>query len=846
MACYGSIVEGIAFREVFEASPNPYMVLDRDLRYVAANRAYLALIGMQLDELVGRHPLEVFPHDPSDPANASWQRIEDSLRTVLRTRQPDVLAHLVYRVPRTPGGALDERVWSATHTPILDAHGEVAFILQHTQDVTGLTHGGDGAATVLFRAEAVERENAEIENQVRMLRALLAQAPGFMAFVRGPSHVIELTNPAYDRMIGRTGLIGQRAADVLPYLIQQGFGALLDRVYETGEAYTGTGTRLVITRPDGTPEERFVDFLYQPVRGSDGAIIGVLVHGHDVTAQKRGELRQQFLTRATERLASATEGIEDALRGIARAAVETFTDWAIVDLYDDATSRRLIVAHADPAGAEVARGLMDYPTPIDNPPSHAFGGLTTHPRLVENITSELIESTARSPRHAQLIRDAGTQNALTVPLLHRGRTYGLLALVNGSSGRHFDAADVPAMEELARVLAAGIENARLLVEREDLLAREQAARERAEAASRAKDDFLAMLGHELRNPLAPILTAVQLMRLRGETTSEREQGVIERQAQHMVRLVDDLLDVSRIARGKIELRTSPVETAVIVAKGIEMASHQLEQKGHQLTVEVPARGLRVLGDEARLSQVIANLLTNAARYTPPGGHVWVTAARDEREVIVRVRDNGTGIPPDLIPKIFDLFVQGPRKGGNGGLGRGLTLVRRLVELHDGSVGVSSAGPGHGAEFLVRLALLMASGPAAADAAREGRPPVTVSRRVLIVDDNVDAATLLAELLARRGHQTFVAHDGLDALRIAIEEEPEIAVLDIGLPTLDGYALAAKMRESLGNRAPRLIAVTGYGAEHDREKSRRAGFEAHLTKPVETATLLRLLDPARAA
>jgi PAS domain S-box-containing protein len=372
---------------------------------------------------------------------------------------------------------------------------------------------------------------------------------------------------------------------------------------------------------------------------------------------------------------------------------------------------------------------------------------------------------------------------------------------------------------------------------------DRAARLAAEQANRAKDEFLAMLGHELRNPLAPIVTALQLMKLHGDARTSKEQVIIERQVQHVIRLVDDLLDVSRITQGKVALKRETSELADIVTKAIEIASPLLEQRRHQLLVDVAREGMRLHADPVRLAQVIANLLTNAAKYTNIEGKVALTAWRDGQEVVLQVKDNGVGIPPELLPRIFDLFVQGPRSPdrAEGGLGIGLTLVRSLVQIHGGTVVALSDGPGKGSTFVVRLPADTSQGVGEAPTAnapqdvRASRP-----RRVLIVDDNVDAAEPLAELLEAVGHQVTVAHDGAQALAKLTAFRPEVAILDIGLPVMDGYELAARIGERLGSSC-RLIALTGYGQEHDRQRSHEAGFEAHLVKPVDPRRLFALID-----
>ena len=369
------------------------------------------------------------------------------------------------------------------------------------------------------------------------------------------------------------------------------------------------------------------------------------------------------------------------------------------------------------------------------------------------------------------------------------------------------------------------------------------ARHEAEMANRAKDEFLAMLGHELRNPLAPILTALQLLRLRGVKAGERERQVIERQVQHLVSLVDDLLDVSRITRGKIQINARPVEISEVVAKAIETASPLLEQKGHDLRVEVSREGLAVDGDPDRLAQVVANLLTNAAKYTEHGGRISVHAAAVSGEVILRVEDSGIGIAPEMLPRVFDLFVQERQAldRAQGGLGLGLAIVRSLVHLHGGRIAAHSDGPGRGAAFVVGLPLSTAEMLLPDEqVGLTLRPPETV-RRILVVDDNLDAATMLADALTAQGHVARVASDGVEALRVAAELHPDVALLDIGLPVMDGYEVARRLAEDPRFAGIKMVAVTGYGQEQDRRRSADAGFSAHVVKPVDLEQLRAVVE-----
>jgi signal transduction histidine kinase len=406
----------------------------------------------------------------------------------------------------------------------------------------------------------------------------------------------------------------------------------------------------------------------------------------------------------------------------------------------------------------------------------------------------------------------------------------------------------------AQTLARALDASRAEVERTVRAVEQQArdldeARANAEKAGQAKDEFLAMLGHELRNPLSPILTALQLMRLKNQ--SSREQDVIERQVQSLMRLVDDLLDVSRITRGKVDLRKERVELAEVAARAIEMSSPVLEKKQQVLKVNIPPRGLAVDADPARLAQVLANLLTNAAKYSDAETTITFAADRRDSRICVRVRDQGIGIGPEMLTKVFDLFVQQRQSidRSQGGLGLGLAIVRSLVALHGGTVRAFSEGEGRGSEFVVELP--PASGAVEQHPRAAGVVPGLLRRegfpeRVLVVDDNDDATMLISEALDSLGYVVRTAPDGPTALRVAGEFDPDVALLDIGLPVMDGYELAQRLRETSRTRRLHLIAITGYGQGEDRVRSKAVGFDAHLVKPVALDQLQQLLEQMRGA
>jgi PAS domain S-box-containing protein len=375
----------------------------------------------------------------------------------------------------------------------------------------------------------------------------------------------------------------------------------------------------------------------------------------------------------------------------------------------------------------------------------------------------------------------------------------------------------------------------------DRKAAEQALRE----ADRRKDEFLAIIAHELRNPLAPIRNAVRVAQRLGAGDPQLRQmhDVIERQADQLTRIVEDLLDVAQITQGRVVLRRERLDVVSIVARAIETSRPLLDAQRHHLSVALPPEPLRVDGDLVRLAQVLSNLLNNAAKYTEPGGRIWLGAEADGDEILLRVRDDGVGIAPEALGRIFDLFMQADRSldRAQGGFGIGLTLVRRLIELHGGRVEAFSPGLGGGSEFVVHLPTARAAARLRESAGPPALPIVpTVPHRVLVVDDNSDAADSLALLLRIDGHDVRVAHEGDGAIATARGFRPEVVLLDIGLPGMSGYEVARRLRVEPDASAPTLVALTGHGQREDRQRTSAAGFDHHLTKPVDYETLRALL------
>jgi signal transduction histidine kinase/ActR/RegA family two-component response regulator len=530
---------------------------------------------------------------------------------------------------------------------------------------------------------------------------------------------------------------------------------------------------------------------------------------------RRQLLREQVRARWLKPLSLVDDEIALA-ESIVRGFVPGLADWCVLDLLDRATGeiQRAAAAHRDPEQEAALRAAR---------PTRA-----TRAALRPDAPSEPVITFSGADDEGAT-RPTSAAASLFVPLVGREGVVGVLRLGSSAPDQAF-AEQLKLAEEIAAGLALALENSRLFREARD--------------ASRAKDEFLAILGHELRNPLAPISTALELMRMKGLGPLAREHDVISRQLRHMTRLVEDLLDVSRVARGSITLRTDVVDLFDILAEAVEAVSPLLEKKELRVSLEVPRGSLFVDGDRVRLIQVFSNLLNNAAKWSRPRQSIEISGQSRDGGFTVKVKDHGAGIAPELLPHLFGLFSQGPqaRDRADGGLGVGLSIVRSLVRLHGGEVEARSDGPGAGSEFVVRLPPAQGlRGTADTMAMATPAPRPGQRRNVLVVDDNLDAAEGLAELLRASHFEVRVAGDGIEALRVIEGFRPEIGLLDIGLPAMDGYELARRLR--LAVPAIRLIAISGYAQEVDVTRSRAAGFEHHLAKPVDWSALLPLLDGA---
>jgi signal transduction histidine kinase len=614
-------------------------------------------------------------------------------------------------------------------------------------------------------------------------------------------------------------LRGRRLFDEYPDAIGNAFHAAFQRAVATGEVQE---FQHYYPRFEGWYANRVI-------RIGDH----VHVYSRETTEQVRQRRRLEALTRISDVLARD----ELDVRGTAEAVAQTLTD--IIDaecslalLSRDRTTLEVVArAAADPETLALMCGVQRW----DAKYGHPADALRTHAPVIAQADS-LATAAGQIPDPA--LRDVvdryAPRSMVVAPLVLSDEPVGVIIMTR-RRGHPLTRHDCALLAEVSPSVA-------LYLALASRRAEAHRARREAEDASRAKDQFLAMLGHELRNPLAPLVTALELMRMRAPDQLPRERAVIERQVDHLSRLVDDLLDVSRITRGKVDLRRERVTLAHVVAKAIEQTSPLFEQQRHRLIVDVPV-DLSLHGDPTRLAQIAANLLSNAAKYTPKDGVVEVLGRRRDGNVEMTVRDNGIGIDADTLPQIFDLFVQAPQPSARtrGGLGLGLTIVKSLVELHGGTVVADSDGKGKGSVFTISIPETTEPVAVTQPELVPDLPRAKVARRILVVDDNEDAAKLLAEVLVAHGHHIRTALDGPSALRIAEEFQPEVAVLDIGLPVMDGYELAERMRAVPRLADVRLIAVTGYGQESDRSRALEAGFQAHLAKPVAIDTLVRLVD-----
>ncbi len=785
------------FHALFRASPYPYQILDTELNIIAVNQAFLTATGRTEAELLGRYAFDAFPENAGDPGSTNMQQVRESMLRAIASGEPDTLPFLRYAMPRQKDGgtSFEERFWSTVHTPVRDEDGAITCIMQNSIDVTGLySLDRESHLAALDTAPAARAEHfnqaqmhqamLRIVNDERShLRSLFNQSPGFIAVLTGERHVFEMVNEAYYQLVGHRELVGKPVWQALPDLAGQGYEELLDRVRSTGEPFVGRNLKVQVQPVQNGPVfDRFIDLLYQPMYGKDGRVYGIFAQGHDVTDAHTARIKE---IESAERL---SEGLD--------AARMMVWDWEIASrkmIFSENASLVLGRSDGDLDGIDEAIGPDDM-------------ARLQHARERAVADCSGYQETVRYQR-----KDDGRQLWLDI----RGK------VICGPDGQPYAIRGVT-LDVTERMRAE-----------EDL-----------REAHRRKDEFLALLAHELRNPLAPISSAAQLLR-HAKLDARRLNDITDiiiRQVGHITGLVDDLIDVSRVTRGLISTEQQPHDIYHIVGDAIEQVRPLVQARGHHLTVELAQEPARIMGDHKRVVQVLTNLLNNAAKYTPEGGRIALRMALGETELTLEVSDNGIGIAPELLPRVFDLFTQGERSAdrAQGGLGVGLAVVKSLAELHGGRVAAASAGAGMGSTFTLTLPLLAGEAAQGGASAPAIAPQAPSALRVMIVDDNPDAALMLGMLLEAAGYEVATENSSAAGLARAAATLPDVCLLDIGLPGMDGYELARQIRALDGMAGATLVAVTGYGQAQDRRRTHEAGFGHHLVKPVDTGELMALL------
>ena len=664
--------------------------------------------------------------------------------------------------------------------PILKDNRLVAIMSVH-QNAPREWSGDDIAiareiAERIWSAVEHARGEARLRTSEMQLSHMVEIMPSFSAVLRGPEHVFVLANQSYYDLVAHgPEILGKPLRDALPELEGQPFKGLLDEVYRSGVPFEVTGMVARLNRgPGGSPVDVITDFACFALRDGDGAVSGIFIHGLDRTQQFKAA---QTLERHERELRSLADNVPDMLSRFDREFRHLF----INSIVEKATGRTV---------AEII-------------------GKTSRELGMEPALCHRWEAAIGA------VFNSGVRQSLE---------YSFEAL---SGLRNYATRLVPELDAEGRVESVlGITHD---------VTRRQAFRQQMIEQDRRKDEFLATLAHELRNPLAPIRTGLQLLKLSPtRETVAQTLLIMERQLGQMVRLIDDLLDVSRITSGKIVLKRERVALQDIAASAVETSRSLIDAAAHTLAIDWPAQPMWLDADPTRLSQVFSNLLTNAAKYTRPGGRIGFAARVEDGKVVVTVSDSGLGIPADMLERVFDMFTQVNRtlERAQGGLGIGLSLTRQLVELHGGAVSAASAGVDRGSEFTVVLPLVAVGVSPNRTPAVRPVPAPAAGRRILIVDDNVDAAETMAMLLDLSGYETRTAFSGREALDVARAFQPEMVFLDIGMPGMNGYEVAKKLRANPATASARLIALTGWGTSEDLRKSIAAGFDAHLTKPVE--------------
>ena len=726
------------------------------------------------------------------PVAEGWPEVADFVRDVTAQVREGTAVSLREQLLVLQRNGVDENVWfDLDFSEVVDEHGDFAGVLAVVMEITEKV---ELAGKLKAEQEASLSLNLRLAEESADLRQLFQESPGFMCVLRGPSHIFELVNASYLRLIGQRNVIGMGVREAIPEAEGQGYFELLDRVFQTGQPYVGKNWKIDLEDMEtGQMRTRLLDFVYQPIRGRDGGISGIFVEGSDVTERANAE----------EQLRLSEERLQFALEAGGGVGI---WHWDLASNLIYADKYFANVFSVDPDAAAAGAPVEMY-----------MEGM--HPDDRRRVGEHIAEVLSKGGDFTDEYRVIGADGAIRWVWV-RGRCY----------------------------LDAGGKDGRFPGVVTDTT-RYRTAIEALELADQRKNEFLAMLGHELRNPLSPIVTAAKILENAekiGFEAIERSREVIERQARHLNAIVDELLDVARITSGKITLKKDHVEIGEAIKRAAEQVGEMMKASRHAFNITGQGRPCYVVGDLNRITQIFANLLSNASKYTEPGGAITLTVDAEQNGVWVHIKDSGMGISPDILPHVFELFIQSRRAldRSQGGLGVGLTVVRRLVELHGGSIAAKSDGPGLGSEFSVWLPRAPEESTTSDKDGGAGKDTRPESRRIMVVDDNRDAAEMLSSVLEMQGHAVTTVYNGSEVLARAMDFRPDIILLDIGLPGLSGYEVADRVRSSVELRAVTLIALTGYGLDEDRRLSHAHGFDHHLVKPVNFEALAHIINATR--
>jgi PAS domain S-box-containing protein len=814
------------FSAFFDATPSPYVVLSSDMRIVAVNQAYLKATSTVREEILGRGMFEVFPDNPKDPAASGVANLRASLERVLQTKTADTMSIQKYdiQVPGPHGVCFEERYWSPINTPVLDASGTVTHIIHRVEDVTVFVRARERHADMASRIDDLAME-IEIAN-----RSLREANETLERRVAARTEAQRAT----EEKLRASELRFRLMADSIPQMVwlidDNGRAVYFNKQWA---AYTG------IASDNRLPDEVVAEFIHPEDQEMTAQAWDLAWRGernfqveHRIRSAS-GEYRW-YLARA--------ESYRDPASGRIAMWFGTSTDvhdrkLAEAALGEREEQLRLAIDSADIGewDVDMVSRTMYWPARL----KAMFGIAADHPVTLEDF----YDGIHPDDRERTLSSFADAANPeLRVQYEAEYRTIGkedqIIRWVSAKGRGLFNE-----LGDCVRIIGTAMD----ITKRKSAEQALRESEERLREADRIKDEFLAMLAHELRNPLAPISAAAHLLATGklGDEAIRRTSQIVGRQVHHMTSLVDDLLDVSRVTRGLVELEHAPIDVNHLVADAVEQVNPLIRARRHQLELRLTPDATMVSGDRKRLVQVLANLLNNAAKYTHDGGTIQLRTHVHESHVLIEVADNGIGMASDLVGRAFDLFAQAERSSdrSSGGLGLGLALVKSLVGLHHGTVKCESAGIGRGSKFTVCLPRLEGEHDGHGESpAGDARSPDQAQRlRIMVVDDNVDAAAMLAMLLEASGHEVVVEHDAYSALDRAREERTQVCLLDIGLPEMDGNELAQQLRAHPETAGSVLIAVTGYGQEKDRQQSLASGFDYHLVKPVDTKVLASILS-----